>query len=150
MRAALLALATLAATPAAASVGDALSRQILPALADFSAASADLGRAAQEDCRAESLRPAFQAAFDAWMPLSDLHIGPSETGALSIAFWPDDRGFTARTLAGLIAAEDPRHPLSDAEIARLLLPEGAALARRTVAKYRTLAGIAPQSGRRKA
>ncbi|MCB1403259.1 MAG: signal peptidase, partial [Rhodobacteraceae bacterium] len=34
-------------------------------------------------------------------------IGPSETGALSIAFWPDDRGFTARTLAGLIAAEDP-------------------------------------------
>ena len=107
MRAALLALATLAATPAAASVGDALSRQILPALADFSAASADLGRAAQEDCRAESLRPAFQAAFDAWMPLSDLHIGPSETGALSIAFWPDDRGFTARTLAGLIAAEDP-------------------------------------------
>ena len=53
-------------------------------------------------------------------------------------------------IGALIAAEDPRHPLSDAEIARLLLPEGAALARRTVAKYRTLAGIAPQSGRRKA
>jgi len=41
------------------------------------------------------------------MAVSDLRIGPSETAALSIAFWPDDRGFTARTLSGLIAAEDP-------------------------------------------
>ena len=53
-------------------------------------------------------------------------------------------------MRALVAAEDPSHPLDDAAIARLLLPEGAALARRTVAKYRALAGIPPRSARRMA
>lgn len=38
----------------------------------------------------------------------------------------------------LIAAEDPRDPLSDAQLARLLANQGLRLARRTVTKYRTL------------
>ena len=38
----------------------------------------------------------------------------------------------------LIAAEDPRAPLSDAQLARLLADQGLRLARRTVTKYRTL------------
>ena len=41
------------------------------------------------------------------MPISDLRIGPSETGALSVGFWPDPRGFTQRALSGLIADKDP-------------------------------------------
>ena len=43
---------------------------------------------------------------------------PSETGALSLSFWPDARGSTQRTLAGLIAEEDPiaRDPEGYAEV----------------------------------
>lgn len=38
----------------------------------------------------------------------------------------------------LIAAEDPKAPLSDAQLAKLLADQGLKLARRTVTKYRTL------------
>jgi RNA polymerase sigma-54 factor len=38
----------------------------------------------------------------------------------------------------LIAAEDPRQPLSDAELARLLAQQGLRVARRTITKYRAL------------
>lgn len=41
-------------------------------------------------------------------------------------------------LKELIAAEDPKDPLSDAQLARLLAEQGLRLARRTVTKYRTL------------
>jgi len=41
-------------------------------------------------------------------------------------------------LKELICAEDPKNPLSDAELARLLADQGLRLARRTVTKYRTL------------
>lgn len=92
------------ASPALAGVDEALDDHILRGLATFAEAAEDL---AQADCRAEALRPAFQATFDAWMLIADLRLGPSETGALSIAFWPDPRGFTQRTLARLIADDDP-------------------------------------------
>ena len=38
----------------------------------------------------------------------------------------------------MIAAEDPRSPLSDAELARLLAQQGLRVARRTITKYRAL------------
>lgn len=41
-------------------------------------------------------------------------------------------------LKEMIAAEDPKDPLSDAQLARLLAEQGLRLARRTVTKYRTL------------
>jgi RNA polymerase sigma-54 factor len=43
----------------------------------------------------------------------------------------------------MIEAEDPKHPLSDQEIADALAAEGVALARRTVAKYRDELQILP-------
>ena len=43
----------------------------------------------------------------------------------------------------MIEAEDPKHPLSDQEIADALAEEGIALARRTVAKYRDELQILP-------
>lgn len=52
-------------------------------------------------------------------------------------------------MRAIVAAENPARPLSDAAIAERLLPEGAALARRTVAKYRGLAGIPPRASRRR-
>ncbi|AZL57860.1 RNA polymerase sigma-54 factor [Tabrizicola piscis] len=51
-------------------------------------------------------------------------------------------------LAQLIAAEDPRAPLSDAALAVALSGTGAPLARRTVAKYRTMLKL-PTAARRK-
>lgn len=93
--------------PALADVDEAVGRYILPSLSAFAEAAEGLKSAASADCRPEAVMPAFHAAFDAWMTIADLRIGPSETGALSIAFWPDARGFTGRTLSQLIAAEDP-------------------------------------------
>ena len=48
----------------------------------------------------------------------------------------------------LIAAEDPRRPLSDQYIAKLLSTEHVGIARRTVAKYRSMMGLLPSSKRR--
>lgn len=118
MRRALL-LALLAAAPAArADVATAVAAHILPGFARFSRAAGALDAAARADCRPAPLRPAFAAAFDAWMAVADLRLGPSEAGALSVAFWPDDRGQTQRTLARMIAAADPvgRDPAGFAEV----------------------------------
>jgi RNA polymerase sigma-54 factor len=52
-------------------------------------------------------------------------------------------------LAALIAAENPRHPYSDDEIADILSAQGFPLARRTVAKYRSLEKILPARLRRR-
>jgi RNA polymerase sigma-54 factor len=51
-------------------------------------------------------------------------------------------------MRALVKSEDRANPLTDDAIAKLLLPEGAALARRTVAKYRAIAGIPSRSARR--
>ncbi|MFM9080677.1 MAG: RNA polymerase sigma-54 factor, partial [Opitutaceae bacterium] len=49
----------------------------------------------------------------------------------------------------IVAAEDPRRPLSDLEIVRRLTSEhGLDIARRTVAKYREELGILPSNLRR--
>ena len=51
-------------------------------------------------------------------------------------------------LKALVEAEDKAHPLSDEKLSALLKGEGFPVARRTVAKYRTLAGIPGTSERR--
>ena len=48
----------------------------------------------------------------------------------------------------LVAAEDPRAPLSDARISQILGEQGIVVARRTVAKYREALQIAPLSQRK--
>ena len=48
----------------------------------------------------------------------------------------------------IIDSEDPRQPLSDAKIVRVLQDDGVVLARRTIAKYRDECRI-PTSSRRK-
>ena len=49
----------------------------------------------------------------------------------------------------LIREEPPQNPLSDSRIAELLSSEGIPVARRTVAKYREMLGIAPSSERKR-
>lgn len=53
-------------------------------------------------------------------------------------------------IRGIVSQEDPRHPLSDQHIARMLGLEHVGIARRTVAKYRGVMGILPSSKRRQA
>ncbi|MDO4937475.1 MAG: RNA polymerase factor sigma-54 [Sutterellaceae bacterium] len=53
-----------------------------------------------------------------------------------------------RRIAEIVAAEDPKKPLSDGAIADVLAKEGIEVARRTVAKYRELEHIAPKSLRK--
>jgi len=48
-----------------------------------------------------------------------------------------------QVIASLVKEENPRHPHSDQEIVRLLVEQGLAVARRTVAKYREQLGILP-------
>lgn len=99
----------LLAAPARADVAEAVQETILPGYAGFAAASDALARAAEADCAPAALRPAYAAAFDAWMEVSHLRFGPAEDQgrSLAIAFWPDPKGSGARTMARMIAAEDP-------------------------------------------
>jgi len=99
------------ATPAAADpvVDRVVSGTILPRFAAFSQATAALDKAAAADCLATSptLRAAWNAAFDAWIPTSTFRIGPLEQDGrgLAIAFWPDPKGATDRALAALLAGD---------------------------------------------
>lgn len=64
----------------------------------------------------------------------------------------DDSGSAAAVrhrIRQLVQAEDPRHPLSDDEIARVISAEGTVLARRTVAKYREMLSIGSSTQRRR-
>lgn len=54
-----------------------------------------------------------------------------------------------RWLQEMIQAEDPAHPLSDQALADALIARGIQISRRTVAKYREEAGIAPSPRRRR-
>ena len=49
----------------------------------------------------------------------------------------------------MIDAENPADPLSDAQIARLLVRQGLKVARRTVTKYRQLLKVASVERRRR-
>ena len=102
------------ATPLAADpVHEALVRAVndhtIPAVKTFDAEAAALADVAAQNCLPDAVKPAYHAAFDAWMGLQHLHMGPVEASGriLAIAFWPDKKGMTPRTLASYIADEDP-------------------------------------------
>lgn len=98
----------LAATPVTADVDAVIDAHILPGYSAFADAASALEDSASE-CTADTIRPAWNAAFDAWLGVSHLRFGPVESDGRSviIAFWPDDRGAAPRSLAALIADEDP-------------------------------------------
>jgi RNA polymerase sigma-54 factor len=54
-----------------------------------------------------------------------------------------------RKIEQLIAAEDPKRPLSDSDLRRMLNREGIQIARRTVAKYRDELAIPSSTDRKK-
>jgi RNA polymerase sigma-54 factor len=55
-----------------------------------------------------------------------------------------------KRLAGIIAREDAKHPLSDQKLTGMLKQDDIKISRRTVAKYREQLGIAPSWERKKA
>ena len=73
-------------------------------------------------------------------------------GRFSLRFLVNDRTnaeVITEALRAIIVAEDPKAPLSDAEIARRLSEDGLTIARRTVAKYREAIGLPEGRSRRK-
>ncbi|UWR33843.1 imelysin family protein [Sulfitobacter sp. W027] len=109
MRSLLTATFLLTAAPALAGVNDVIQDHALPGTARFASATAALDAAAQADCTDTALRPAYQEAFDAWMGIAHLTLGPLEEDGrgLAIAFWPDTRGMVGRSVARLVTEEDP-------------------------------------------
>lgn len=109
MKLVILAAFVVGATPAWADVQDAVEHHALPAIDAFHTAATDLFEASIRDCLAEAMVGPYNAAFDAWMGMSHLQAGPVETGGrgLAIAFWPDKRGMVQRTVAQMVADQDP-------------------------------------------
>lgn len=109
MRVLLLSLAL--AAPAAADTGEVVRDHIRPGFAAF-AGTAE-GLAAVESCDPEVLRPAFQSAWDAWMGVAHLALGPAEEDGrgLAVLYWPDPKalGWKAQKalLSGDAAALEP-------------------------------------------
>jgi hypothetical protein len=89
---------------AKADVAAALDQSILPGFARLANAADALATTAQADCRAAALLPAYNAAWDAWMGVAHLGIGPSNAANLTIAFWPDTRGATQKAVNDALAS----------------------------------------------
>ena len=104
-----IAVALLLAAPAHADVAGAIHDRILPDLGAFRDATRTLADTAAETCAPETLRPVWNAAFDAWLPVSFLRLGPAEDEGriLAIAFWPDPKGIGARQQRQLLQSQDP-------------------------------------------
>ncbi|MEO1026149.1 MAG: imelysin family protein, partial [Pseudomonadota bacterium] len=80
-----LAFCLAAASPALADIDAALNDHILPGHAALVDATANLASAAEADCTPEAMRPAFNAAYDAWIAIGHVQFGPIEDEALSLA-----------------------------------------------------------------
>ena len=88
-----------------------VENHVLPGYRILATEAVGLAAAASSDCSPinPGLRAAFHGAFDAWIGVSHLRFGPSETQdrAFALAFWPDPRGSTPKALATLIRNRDP-------------------------------------------
>lgn len=95
------------ATPALADFPETVSQHILPGYAAFARASDDLATASVQSCDPSQLRPAFNAAFDAWVAVQHLQFGPAEANgtALAIEYWPDPKGSGAKAQRALLTGD---------------------------------------------
>lgn len=92
-------------------LSDVVNHHILPRFETLDSTAQSLDVAAQANCSPSGteLRAAYNAAFDAWIAASHLRFGPAEEDdrGYAMGFWPDPKGFTAKSLASLINDEDP-------------------------------------------
>jgi predicted lipoprotein len=101
--------ATCFATPAVSDVSAVLEQHIFPRYAALADAALSLAEIAETDCSPAAVKPAFHAAFDAWISISHIQFGPIEDQGLGLAmaFWPDPKDRTAKALARLTTVVDP-------------------------------------------
>lgn len=99
--------AALFASPAYAGIDEVIDDHILSGYAAFEETTRQLSDVA-DDCDPASLKPAYHAAFDAWIDISHLQFGPIEEKGLTlaIAFWPDPKNNTGKSLGRLLRAQD--------------------------------------------
>jgi predicted lipoprotein len=97
--------ALLLASPVAADTASVVKDHARPGYAAFDLAVSEL--ADTESCDAEALRPGFNAAYDAWMGVEHLRLGPAEKDgrALSILYWPDPKGTGQKAQSALLTAD---------------------------------------------
>jgi uncharacterized protein len=100
-----LALATPAATPTAADTAEVVRDHIRPGFAAFAEAAQRL--ADIDSCDPGALRPAFQSAWDAWMGVAHLTVGPAEEDGrgLAVLYWPDPKGQGWKAQKALLAGD---------------------------------------------
>lgn len=96
------------AAPVNADVSLALANHVMPRHADLVRETQQLAAASAENCTLEELQPAYNEAYDAWIMVSHLQLGPIEDQGLSLAmsFWPDPKDSTGKALVRLEAEND--------------------------------------------
>ena len=74
---------------------------------DFETRADALSNEAERNCTPAALIPAYHKAFDAWVAASIFDFGPIDDvgGPLSIAFWPDKKGFTLKAVNRLLTED---------------------------------------------
>lgn len=95
----------LLAGPAAADTAEVLRDHIRPGYAAFAGVTETLAQI--DSCDPDYFRPAFHAAYDTWMAIAHLYLGPSEDEgrALAIHFWPDPKGLGLKAQRALLASD---------------------------------------------
>lgn len=92
-------------------IDNIVDAHILPRFQTLADTSAHLATTARNDCAvtSQALQSAYSDAFDAWVRASHLRFGPTEADdrAFALAFWPDSRGATPRSLTALLTDQDP-------------------------------------------
>ncbi len=92
----------------AALIRQIVDQEVLPGFAALSRSGARMAGWAELSCEHPDFRYNYVAAFSAWARVSHLRFGPSEEDnlAFALAFWPDPRGQTPKSLRKLLATSD--------------------------------------------
>lgn len=99
---------SLATMPQAkADVRSAVEEVVLPSYQKFAKSAEKLADKSQPTCDIQALRPDYQTAYDDWLAIGFLHIGPSEEAGRSLAihFWPDPKGLGAKAQRALLLGD---------------------------------------------
>jgi predicted lipoprotein len=120
MRASLLTI--LLAGPALADTGAVVQDHIRPGFTAFADAATAL--AAIDSCDSDTLRPAFNTTWDAWMQVAHLTVGPAEEDGrgLAVLFWPDPKGSGWKAQRALLATSPTAEQMAQQSVAARGLP----------------------------
>lgn len=112
----------LGSLPAAADTAAVVQDHILPGFTSFAEAAQSL--ADIPTCDPDSLRPAFHAAWDAWMQVAHISLGPAEVDGrgLAVLFWPDAKGSGWKAQRALLGSPPTAEDMAQQSVAARGLP----------------------------